>query len=263
MIDVSKISDLLSHALIGNSIHFLDQVGSTNVHAAELARAGAPEGTVVIADSQTAGKGRLNRSWQSPPGRNLYASIVLRPEVALAESARITLTTGVAVAETVQEYCPGVVHVKWPNDVQVRGRKICGILAEMQARAGRPEFIVIGIGVNINVQKAEFREELRDIATSLREETGREIDRTDFIIRQLGKFECWYRIFLSGDFETIRRRWLQLAELIGKRVEIRCGEQIESGKVLGMDERGALLLLDDNDRIREVLAGDVSLREAH
>jgi BirA family biotin operon repressor/biotin-[acetyl-CoA-carboxylase] ligase len=262
-IDVSKLTNLLSHALIGNTVHFLEEIGSTNVHAAELARAGAPEGAVVIADRQLSGKGRLNRSWQSPPGRNVYASIVLRPKVSLAESTRVTLAVGIAAAETIAAYCAGAVRLKWPNDVQVRGRKICGILSEMQGCGDQPEFIIVGIGVNINMQKADFQEELREIATSLREETGREIDRTDFIIRLLWKFERWYRIFLSGDFEAVRQRWIQLSQIIGKSVRVASGEKIESGKVIGMDDRGALLLLDDDDKIREILAGDVSLREAY
>jgi BirA family transcriptional regulator, biotin operon repressor / biotin---[acetyl-CoA-carboxylase] ligase len=259
-INLSEIRTLLERALIGHRIDYLEEVGSTNVYAADLAKKGAPEGTVVIADSQAAGRGRLNREWQSPPGRNLYATIIVRPRIALAESPRLTLAAGIAVAETVLDYCPHGVHLKWPNDVQIRGKKVCGILTEMQGGGGQPDFIVVGIGVNINVKRREFHEDIRDIATSVCDEVGSDIDRTDFIVRLLGKFERWYRIFVAGDFEAIRRRWLQLSDMVGRQVRITSGNKTEFGKVLGINEGGALLYLDETDQVREVLAGDVSVR---
>jgi len=259
-INVSEIRALLARALIGHRIDYLAEVGSTNVYAVDLAKKGAPEGTVVIADSQASGRGRLNRVWQSPPGRNMYATILVRPRIALAESPRLTLAAGIAVAETILEYCPDGVRLKWPNDVQIRGRKVCGILTEMQGGPVQPDFIVVGIGVNINIKRREFHEDIREIATSVCEESGSDIDRTDFIVRLLGKFECWYRIFLAGDFEAIRRRWLQLSDMVGRQVRIALGDKTEFGKVLGINEGGALLYLDETDQVREVLAGDVSLR---
>ncbi len=260
-INVSEITDLLARSLIGHRIVYLKEVGSTNVYAAELARKGAPEGTVVIADSQSSGKGRLNRTWHSPPGRNLYASMILRPRIALAETPRITLAAGVAAAETILEYCPGGVRLKWPNDVQIRGKKVCGILTERQECTDQPSFIIVGIGVNLNMKRREFHEEIRGTATSLFEESETEIDRTDFAVRLLGRIERWYRIFVSGDFDAIRNRWLALSEMVGREVRITSGGMPESGKVLGMSESGALLLLGENNTVREILAGDVSLKE--
>lgn len=260
-INISEMTDLLARSLIGNRIVYLEEVGSTNVHAAELARKGAPEGTVVIADSQSSGKGRLNRTWHSPPGRNLYASIILRPRIALAETPRVTLAAGIAAAEAILEYCPGGVRLKWPNDVQIRGKKVCGILTERQECADRPASMVVGIGVNLNMKRREFHEEIRELATSLSEESGAEIGRTDFAVRLLGRFERWYRIFLSGDFEAIRARWLALSEMVGREVRIASTGGAESGKVLGMNESGALLILDNAGQVREIIAGDVSLKE--
>ena len=259
-IKISDITTLRAHALIGHRIEYLEEVGSTNAYAADLAKEGAPEGTVVIADAQTAGRGRLNRVWQSPAGRNLYATIIVRPRIGLAESPRLTLAAGIAVAETILQYCPQGVCLKWPNDVQIRGKKVCGILTEMQGRGGQPEFIVVGIGVNVNIRRREFHEDIREIATSLREESGSNIDRTDFIVRLLGKFEHWYRFFVAGDFEAIRQRWLQLSDMVGREIRIASGDKTEFGKVLGISDGGALLYRDENGQVREVLAGDVSLR---
>jgi len=259
-IDLKKLSESLARSLIGHVIIFLEQTDSTNSHAAVLARQGAAEGTVILADSQTAGKGRLGRIWQSPGGKNLYASIILRPHIELPELSQITLAAGIAVAETVLGYCQGVA-LKWPNDVQINGKKVCGILAEMQSCGDRLDFVIVGIGVNINIRQREFQEEFRNQATSIFEETGIEADRNEFLIALLNKFEHWYRIFLSGDFQKIRSRWLGLAAWIGKQVQVVFNDRIEKGKLIGLDDNGALLLIDDQNRIQAIMAGDVSLRE--
>ena len=138
----------LSGKRIGSNIHFFTEVESTNDVLLKLARGGAPHGTVVIAESQTKGKGRLSRQWQSPPGCNIYASIALRPSIKPVYAPQITLMAGVAVADLLSGYCTGGITLKWPNDVQIGGKKVCGILAEMSASdEGRVDFIVVGIGI--------------------------------------------------------------------------------------------------------------------
>ncbi len=260
-IDLKKLSVLLSGRTIGHKIIFLDEVDSTNDYAWKIARAGGPEGVMVVADTQSAGKGRLGRSWQSPPGGNLYTSVILRPAVELSAVARITLAAGIAVAEVLLDFCPGKVRLKWPNDVQMSGRKVCGILTEMKSGGDRPEYVIVGIGVNLNMKRNEFLEDLRDLATSLQEETGTRIDRTGFIVRLSESLEKWYRIFLSGDFNTIKERWLKLSGMVGREVRVGLPDHEEHGKVLGLSDSGALLLLDQQGKVREILAGDVSLRE--
>ena len=260
-INLDRISNHLANALIGRKVIFLNETISTNVHAAELARQGADEGTVVIADSQTAGKGRLGRVWHSPPGTNHYVSIILRPQTAPDKLSGMTLAAGVAVAETIMRYCPKGVTLKWPNDVQINGKKVCGILAEMQGCGGLPDFMIIGIGININMRRSEFLDVHRDQATSLFEETGNKINRTDFVICLLQNFERYYKIFLAGDFQTIRDRWLSLSAMVGKQVRVIFHDRVENGRVVGMDEKGALLLADERDHIQVIMAGDVSLRE--
>src|SRR5271157_645466 len=183
----------LSGRRIGNNIHFFTEVESTNNALFRLARDGAPHGTVVIAECQTKGKGRLNREWQSPPGCNIYASIALRPPIAPVYAPQITLMTGVAVAELLSGYCTGGVTLKWPNDVQIKGKKVCGILAEMSASfQGSVDFVIVGIGINVNIRKNDFDESIRDIATSLAEEAGHNISRLDLTAKLFAKFDDLY-----------------------------------------------------------------------
>ncbi|MRR38656.1 biotin--[acetyl-CoA-carboxylase] ligase, partial [bacterium] len=168
----------------------------------------------------------------------------------------IPLAVGVTVAEVISKYCPGRVRLKWPNDVLVDGRKICGILTEMRTRADRVNFIIVGIGINVNMRKLDFPREIRETATSLRIGTDCEIDRLDVAIRLFENLERWYRIFLSGGEASIRETWLQVAELVGKRIEVVFKSDIQRGTVVGLDEHGALLL-EGETGVHQVLAGDV------
>ncbi|MFB3924821.1 MAG: biotin--[acetyl-CoA-carboxylase] ligase [Syntrophales bacterium] len=257
-IDVKELSDLLCGSLIGNRIVFLEEVGSTNDYASELAGQGAPEGTVVIADRQKEGKGRLGRTWQSPPYVNLYTSVILRPDIEPEVSPRITLVAGIAVAETLIQYCREGVSLKWPNDVLINGKKVCGILTEMKSGEGKVDFIVVGVGVNINMLRHEFDEELRECATSLRQEIGTEVHRPDFIVRLFDGFGRWYRIFLSGDFEAVRERWTALSGMAGRHVRITSRDRTETGVVTGMSERGGLLIQIAGNGVKEIISGDVT-----
>jgi len=162
----------------------------------------------------------------------------------------------VAAADVLLQYCPGRVRLKWPNDVLVGGKKICGILTEMRTRGDRVQFLVVGIGMNLNMRKLDFPRELRETATSLQIETGGEIDRLDFAVRLFESLERWYRIFLEGDGAAIRERWLQGADCLGKRAEVVLGGTTERGTIVGLDPTGALLL-EGETGVRQVLAGDV------
>jgi BirA family biotin operon repressor/biotin-[acetyl-CoA-carboxylase] ligase len=241
---------------IGRRIEYHEEVESTNTEALHLAQQGAEEGTVVIAEAQSAGRGRLNRSWESPPAMNLYLSVVLRPDIPAASASLIPLMVGVAVADVISQYCPGKVKLKWPNDILIEGKKICGILTEMRTRAEQVSFIIAGIGVNLNMQKLHFPRELRETATSLRIEAAIDVDRVDFAVRLFETLGNWYRIFLNGGEAAIREKWLQYADLVGKRVEVVFKETVQHGTVRGLDENGALLL-EGETGIQQVLAGDL------
>lgn len=254
-----KIDELRGYFIrktIGRRIEYHEEVESTNTEALHLAQQGAEEGTVVIAEAQSAGRGRLNRSWESPPSMNLYLSVVLRPDIPAASASLIPLMVGVAVADVISQYCPGKVRLKWPNDILIDGKKICGILTEMRTKADRVAFIIAGIGVNLNMQKLHFPRELRETATSLRIETALDIDRVDFAVRLFDILGNWYRVFLNGGAAAIREKWLRYAELVGKRVEVVFKETVQHGTVSGLDENGALLL-EGETGMQQVLAGDL------
>jgi BirA family biotin operon repressor/biotin-[acetyl-CoA-carboxylase] ligase len=164
--NIDELRSFFFRRTIGRNIEYHEEVESTNTEALRLAQQDAEEGTVVIAEAQSAGRGRLDRSWESPPAMNLYLSVVLRPDIPAVSASLIPLMVGVAVADVISQYCPGQVRLKWPNDVLIDGKKICGILAEMRTKADRVSFIIAGIGVNLNMQKLHYPRELRETATT-------------------------------------------------------------------------------------------------
>lgn len=250
----------LRRSPIGHRVHFFDTIDSTNSHAAALAAAGAREGEVVIADCQTAGRGRLRgRVWQSPPGRNLYTSVILRPAVPPPSAPGLTLVAGVAVAELLGGYCP--VSLKWPNDVLAGGRKVSGILTEMRGGAATVDFVVVGIGINVNMGPGDFREEIRPLATSLREQAAREISRLELTAGLYRLLEKWYRVFLDGGLGPVRDRWLECSDIVGKTVEITDGDVVQRGMCRGIDDEGVLLIVDEKGRTVPVRAGDVTIQK--
>ncbi len=256
--DKTNLERLASGCLIGRSIHFLDKVDSTNNHAISLAIDGADEGETVIAECQTAGKGRLrDRVWQSPPGRNLYTSVILRPDIPPAYAQVLTLVAGVAVAELLSGYCP--VTLKWPNDVLAGGRKICGILTEMRMKGQRLDFVVVGIGINVNMEPDDFQVEFRHVATSLKEQTSNITSRLYLAAGLYGLLEKWYKIFLKSGFVPVRDRWIEYSDIIGKTIEVTDRGSVRRGTCRGIDSNGLLLLVDENNRTTQVLSGDVNL----
>lgn len=241
-------------------LHFLDTVDSTNLVALELAQEGAPEGTIVVADRQTGGKGRLHRTWQSPPARNLYASLLVRPRINPADAPQLTLVAGVAAAEMLASFCPEGVALKWPNDVLIRGQKVCGILTELRMAGGKIDAVVVGIGINVNMRRADFDPAYREIATSLREETGQEQSREEVAFRFCEGFEKWYKMFRREGFAPVREEWLARSEMPGRRVRVLFGDEAQEGLFAGIDQDGALLIADDLGAIRRMIVGDVALR---
>ncbi|MCL2669167.1 MAG: biotin--[acetyl-CoA-carboxylase] ligase, partial [Syntrophaceae bacterium] len=230
---------------IGSRLHFLEEVDSTNRLALTLARSGAPEGTVVLADRQTAGRGRLKRPWQSPPGCNIYASLLLRPPISPSLAPGLSLMTGVAVAEAVRRYCPSGVGLKWPNDVRIGGHKVCGILAETLLKGKSLKAVVIGIGLNVNIDRNAFDPELRGLATSLGTETGKRLVREEVAVTLFASLDYWYERFLKEGFPPVREAWLSLSELEGQKIRILFQGEEREGRVAGIDQDGALLICDD------------------
>jgi BirA family transcriptional regulator, biotin operon repressor / biotin---[acetyl-CoA-carboxylase] ligase len=257
----AEIARHLATKRIGRVIHHFDSIDSTNRHAMELARRGAAEGEVVVAETQTAGRGRLGRSFFSPRGLSFYGSIILRPEIPPARAPQITLVAGIAVAEAVEKHAGTRPGLKWPNDVRLGPMKVAGILTEMESEANRVLHVVCGPGINLNVPSADFPPELRTIATSVLASTGRSVDRATFAADLFGSFEHLYDEFLSRGFVCLRERWEAYSVLNGEWVSVEgTGETLE-GRVLGIDEEGALRLEGRQGRITRAIAGDVTLKK--
>jgi BirA family biotin operon repressor/biotin-[acetyl-CoA-carboxylase] ligase len=248
---------------VGWKIHYFDEVGSTQRVAAEMAEAGAAEGTVVVAERQTAGRGRLGRSWHSPAGVNLYATIILRPRSPSSEVARLSLVAGVATAEALATVAPDLVALKWPNDVWLKGRKAGGIIAEaVTDSAQRLSCVLLGIGLNLNLVADEIPEELRDKATSVRIATGRRCDRIAIAAALFNRLDSRYMEAEAEGFAAMRDEYEKYSALTGKRVTVINGAARTNGRVTGIDADGALMLATDSGSSR-VLAGEVSVEGAY
>ncbi len=244
-------------------VHWFEETDSTQQVARELARAGAAEGTIVIAESQTAGRGRLGRQWHSPPGLNLYCSVLLRPALAPGTVPQLALVAGVAVAAAVAEATGMQPAIKWPNDVLLGGRKVAGILVEMDSEMERVHHVIVGIGVNLNAPLASFPRDLREKATSLRVATGRRIARAAFTGGLLAALEARYGRFVSAGFESVRAEWEGFSCLTGTEVRVASPEGEVAGRVLGLDDDGALRLAGAGGAIIRIVAGEVTVRDGY
>lgn len=238
-----------------------DVVDSTNRLAIDLARDGAEEGTAVVAEEQTAGRGRLGRTWESPPRLNLYLSVVLRPPMPPVDVPLLALVAAVAVAEAIAAETGLRAEIKWPNDVLLGGRKAAGILTELEAEADRVRFVVLGIGVNLNAGRDDLPPELRDKATSLARECGRPVDRAGFTARLLERLDADYDELLAAGFTGLRRRYEERHALTGRWVAVEGARRIE-GEVRGIDADGALLV-ETTAGVERVLSGEVTLAGAY
>lgn len=254
-----SLKQQLSGKFIGHSLYYYKEIGSTNDEAFRLGVAGASEGTALIAERQSAGKGRMQRVWHSPAGVNIYTSIILRPHFEPARAPQISIAAGVAVAETIGQYCPGKAQLKWPNDIQIGGKKICGILAQMKMAVNIIDFVVVGIGINVNLNHEEFPPDIQEIATSLAIETGNEISRLELIIRLYENMAKWYKELLRNGFDQIKEKWLSLSPMIGKPVSVMFHDEMVSGKAIGIDEDGSLILLAVGNKEVKVSAGDATI----
>lgn len=256
---VDRFQEGLQTKWLGRSIFFAHSVVSTNVWASELAKLGATEGTVAVADTQTAGRGRLSRRWFSPEG-GLWLSIILKPELNPGKAPLLVFVSGLAVAKTLCDLYKLSVETKWPNDVLVKGRKICGILSEMKTQGKRVEYVVIGIGLNVNfsVNKA-LPEELWHNVTSVEEELGRKVRLERLFQSLLENFEAVYGSFMLNGFAPIIAEWKKYACFFGKNVEVIAGSERVNGLACDIDDNGALIIRSADGAVSRVLVGDVSV----
>jgi BirA family transcriptional regulator, biotin operon repressor / biotin---[acetyl-CoA-carboxylase] ligase len=243
---------------IGWRVHHYAEVSSTQDVAEQLARDGAAHGSVVIAESQTAGHGRLGREWFSPPGVNLHLTVIARPTMTPAEVPILGLVAGVAMAEAVETVAPGLPGLKWPNDLWLRGKKAGGIISHLLA--GTPPCVLLGMGLNLNLTADQVPADLREIATSVLIETGDPCDRIKFAATLFTRLDELIRQVQESGFAPIAPLWERYTILAGKRITVFDGQARHSGIVKGIDHDGALLLTE-GPNVTRVLAGDVTVEK--
>lgn len=253
-----EIREGLSTKLFGmKDIHYLNEIDSTNTRAKELAVKGAPEGTLVVSEKQTKGKGRKGRSWFSPPHEGIYASLILRPTISPREAPRITMLTAVVVAKALLSLTQLKVTIKWPNDILVNGKKLAGILTEIRGETDTIDYIVVGLGLNVNTPR--FPDDIRDKATSIFIETGSPFPRARIIREYLYWYEKYYGLFNANGFGPILRLWKRLSRIIGHQIIVDMTDAKYSGEVEDIDENGVLILKDHNGETHRIISGDVIL----
>jgi len=242
-------------------ILLFDRVDSTNRIALEMASQGLPEGIVILAEAQEKGKGRLGREWFSPEGKNLYFSLLLRPYQPVRDFPLFSLATSVALVEAIQRVTGLAVQIKWPNDLVLGEKKLAGILLESEVRGEQAPPLVVGIGVNVNIQLEEFPPELQKTATSLQSALGQTIDRADLLIEIFNALAEQYSL-LADQKELLIQKVRQLCQTLGKRVRIETARQEFEGWAEDLQEDGALLIRMGDGKQRRILVGDVThLRE--
>jgi BirA family biotin operon repressor/biotin-[acetyl-CoA-carboxylase] ligase len=250
----------LRASVVGRRVHYLASVDSTNAALRALADAGEPEGTVLLADGQTAGRGRAGRAWFSPPGLGLWLSVLLRPGRPPREMGALSVATALSVAGALRESCGIDARVKWPNDVVAGGgRKLGGILLEsLQGAGGSVERLVVGIGLNVNIGTGDLPPELAASAVSLRMLLGRPVSRLDVLRAVLSGFDADWRLFEADGLGGFRSRWLDLSTTLGRRVEIARDAGTVRGVAVGLSDAGALIVETDEGERREIWHGDVT-----
>ncbi len=254
-----KIEKLIPADGWGRPLLWYASVGSTNDVALNLARQGFREGTVVGAEEQTKGRGRGDRGWFSPRGTGLWFSLILRPSLPPPYLGRIGLWTSLAVLEGVRATTGIDADLSWPNDILVRGRKLAGILAESSGAAGAVEYVVVGVGLNVNQDTADFPARLQTVATSLKEEVGKELDRAPLLANLLLHLRESYSAHSSNGFSDIAQHWKAHAGLLGKRVEIRWGTDRLTGQAADIGQDGELLLRVPSGVLRKIAWGQASI----
>jgi BirA family biotin operon repressor/biotin-[acetyl-CoA-carboxylase] ligase len=255
----AEIGIELKSTRIGRRLVCSRETGSTNEDAFKLAEKGAEEGTVVMAESQLRGKGRLGRHWESPAGVNLYCSVILRPPILPVKAPQLTFLSAVATARAIDVATSLRPSIKWPNDLLLRGKKVAGLLNEMSSETEKINFIVLGIGVNINMDREQFPNDLRHPATSLLLELGTPVRRLDFARALLESLDALYDSYLKNGYGPVKEEWLARSDFLGQRVRVTFQDKVLLGTAEDIDEEGALLVRSLDSRIERVLAGDVTI----
>ncbi len=251
----------LTTKTFGRNYIYLTKTESTSAKAKKEALEGAPEGTVVVTEEQSAGRGRLDRGWFSPFGKGIWFSLILRPDFLPMEAPKCTLMAAVALTKAFHRMGLAEAGIKWPNDILVNGKKIVGILTEMNASMEEIFYIVMGIGINVHVERTDLPEELQDIATSFSME-GIEIDRKELFTVVLEELESIYNRVLLDGFDTIIEEWKRLSVTLHKEIDVYAPGRTYRGVAVDVDRDGNLLVQTGPNTVERIIAGDVSIRPA-
>jgi BirA family biotin operon repressor/biotin-[acetyl-CoA-carboxylase] ligase len=256
-LDAAVLQQLLTTKRLGRTLHLLTHTASTNDDAKALAQGGAPEGTVVLAEHQTQGRGRQGRRFASPAGVGIYLSLLLRPRLDIACLPQLTLLVAVAAADALTEVSALPVGLKWPNDVEIDGKKVAGILTEAVIRMGQPPAVIVGIGINVNTSLEQFPHALQPRVTSLALATGHPWSRHQLIASLLMHLERLYDTFQQAGVPPILERWLHYGCIVGRRVRWSQAQAEATGTVQGLAADGALLVQLADGQLQRVISGEV------
>jgi BirA family biotin operon repressor/biotin-[acetyl-CoA-carboxylase] ligase len=263
--DLLHADDLIARlgktAVVGRDIRVFKETTSTNDVIEKLARDGAKEGVVVFAETQTKGRGRLGRKWISPGGKGLWFSVLLRPKLRTTAVTQLTIMTATAVARALRQETGIRVEIKWPNDILVGGRKLVGILTELSAEVDSVKHVILGIGVDVNLDASSLPTDLRRIATSVKIETGESRNRAELAAAILRELDRDYARICNDQFEAVANEWESLCATIGQNVVIDIGGRKVSGRAEDLDDDGALLVRTQHGRLERIVGGDVSLEK--
>ena len=256
---LNELESRMNTRWAGHPVTCFDVIASTNLQAKMDAENGAGQGALVVADMQTAGRGRMGRGWSSPPGTNVYFSLILKPEIPPDKASMLTPVMGLAVAEGIRRTCSAEAMIKWPNDVVISGKKVCGILAEMSVEQDFIHYVVIGVGINVGLQ--EFPAEVAQTAICLQEACGKKISRAELVANVMRAFEEFYDIFLErGNLSGLAQRYNELLVNCGREVRVLDPKGEYQGIARGINESGELLVERKDGTVTNVYAGEVSVR---
>ncbi|HEU5138901.1 MAG TPA: biotin--[acetyl-CoA-carboxylase] ligase [Bacillales bacterium] len=258
----AEIQSGLETDTLGRTVQYEDSVKSTQEVAHHLARQGAKEGTIVVADEQTGGRGRLGRPWHSPKGTGIWVSMILRPRIPPQQAPQLTLLAAVGVVKGIRAATGLECDIKWPNDILVHGKKLVGILTELQADPDQVNSVIVGMGMNVNVKETDFPEELREIATSIRIQAGREVDRAEVLQQILKQTEILYQEYLREGFHLVKLLWESHAVSLGRVIQARTLQGTIVGNAVGLSDNGFLILEDDSGKRHEISSADIDLPSA-
>lgn len=258
IIEPFEIERNLSTKYIAHNIHFYQEVTSTNDIAKKFVENNAPEGTVIIAEQQTAGRSRSKSDWASPEG-GIWMTMILKPEVSLLEASKLTIVTGVAIAKTLHDNFNIDAGIKWPNDIMIGNKKICGILTEAVTDYDDLKAILIGIGIDVNFNQSDLPENLHDIATTINEESAEEIKRAEIMKVFFSIFEEFYEQFKEGKFKHIIGEWRRLSSTTGNRVKVYKDGKAMIADAVGIDNQGALIVELDDGSLEKIISGECKI----